>query len=53
VENIKAFNVRLPKELWAFLKKKSIEQEKPMNVIIMSCLSKFKEKCDKKEVDKT
>jgi ATP-dependent protease Clp ATPase subunit len=48
MSNIKAFNIRLPKEIWAFLKKQSIDQEKAMNVIVVDCLEKYKKKFEKK-----
>lgn len=48
MEEIKAFNIRVPKELWVFLKKQSIEQEKTMNAIIQTVLEKYKKGFDKK-----
>ncbi len=47
MSRIKAFNVRLSKELWAFLKKQSAEQEKSMNGIIIKCLEKYKKTREK------
>lgn len=47
MDNIKAFNVRMPKEMWVFLKKQSLYKEKPMNVIINYCLEKYKKTCEK------
>ncbi len=44
----KVFSVRLSKEMWVFLKKHSIEQEKPMNTIIFDCLEKYKNKYEKR-----
>lgn len=48
MDNIKAFNIRIPKDIWVFLKKKSIDQEKAMNAIVIDCLEKYKKKCEKK-----
>lgn len=45
---MKSFNVKLPLELWSFLKKDSVECEKPMNGIITDLLKKYKEKREKK-----
>lgn len=42
----KAFSVRMSKSMWAFLKKSSIVQEKSMNVIILSCLEKYKNRVE-------
>ena len=47
-QSIKAFNIRLPKDIWIFLKKMAAEQEKSMTEIISTCLTKYKEKCEKK-----
>lgn len=44
----KHFNVRLRKDLWAFLKSESARQEKPMAELIEICVAKFKEKIEKK-----
>lgn len=48
MDDIKAFNIRIPKDMWVFLKKKSIDQEKAMNAIVIDCLEKYKKKCEKK-----
>lgn len=45
--SIKTFNIRIPKELWAFIKKKSIEKEKTMNSMIIELIENFKKKCEK------
>lgn len=45
---VKSFNVKIPAELWAFLKKDSVECEKPMNGIITDLLKKYKEKKEKR-----
>lgn len=48
---IKTFSLRLPKEIWTFLKKQTIEQEKSMNHIILDCLEKYKKKLEKKIIE--
>jgi hypothetical protein len=42
MNEIKPFSIRLPKTLWAFLKKKSIEQERAMNEIIIDCIKRYR-----------
>jgi len=41
-EDIKAFNVRLPKDLWLFLKKQAMEHEVSMNTILFKCVERCK-----------
>jgi predicted HicB family RNase H-like nuclease len=48
VENIKTFNIRMPKSIWEFLKKQSIAQEKSMNEIIRNRLEIYKKNSDKR-----
>lgn len=48
MENLKTFNIRMPKETWVFLKQKAIEQESSMAGIILKCVEKYKRKCEKK-----
>jgi len=48
---LKTFNIRLPKEIWAVLKKQSILQEKSMNQIIVSCVEKKYKKDKEKMLD--
>jgi hypothetical protein len=43
----KAFSVKIPKELWAFLKKRSVDTDMSMNEIIEHLLRKAKEKHEK------
>lgn len=43
----KAFNLRISKEMWVFLKRLSIEQEESMNEIIIRCLEKLKKNKEK------
>ena len=46
----KGFMVRIPKDLWLFLKKLSIKKEKSMNKIIIECIQSCK-KNHKNDVD--
>jgi predicted DNA-binding protein len=48
MQPIKAFQVRLPKDIWVFLKKISAEQERSMNTIIQECVNKYIKKVDSK-----
>ena len=47
-EAIKTFNIRLPKEIWVFLKKLSIKQELTMNVIILNLIIALEKKHKKR-----
>lgn len=47
-ENIKVFNIRLPKDIWKFLKMQSISKEVPMTDIILECVDKYKKKIENK-----
>lgn len=47
VDNIKTFNLRIQKDLWVFLKKKSTEQECAMTEIISKLIRSYKNKCEK------
>jgi len=44
---LKTFNIRVPTELWAFLKKRSVDKQKPMNSILVSLLNKYKKSLEK------
>ena len=46
--NVKLFTVRVPKDIWVFLKKASIEQEIPMGDIVIECLTKYRKKVENK-----
>ena len=39
---IKTFNMRMPRDLWIFLKKTAAEQEVSMTDIIIRCVDKYK-----------
>lgn len=40
--------MRMPKELWMFLKKTAAQQEVSMTEIIIRCVAKYKKKFDTK-----
>jgi hypothetical protein len=44
----KAFNLRLPKDLWVFLRNESTSKEVSMNSIIIESIYKLKKRMDKK-----
>jgi hypothetical protein len=44
----KAFNVLLPKPLWAYIKKLAIDRDESMNSFVIRVLEKHKEKAEKK-----
>lgn len=48
MQPIKSFQVRLPKDIWVFLKKTSAEQERSMNEIIQECVKKYVKRIDSK-----
>jgi predicted HicB family RNase H-like nuclease len=45
---LKYFNMRLPKEVWMFLKKSAAAQELSMTDIIVTSLDMYKKKMEKK-----
>ena len=47
-KDIKNFNMRVPKELWIFLKRTSAIQEVSMAKIIIGCIEQYKKRLDKK-----
>jgi predicted HicB family RNase H-like nuclease len=46
-QQIKTFNIRIPKDTWLFLKKAAIAQETSMNEIIIRCVEKYRKKIEK------
>jgi predicted DNA-binding protein len=48
---IKSFNVRLPREIWIFLKRVSAEQERSMADVVAECVDKYKRKLENKLTD--
>lgn len=54
MSELKPFQVRLPRESWLFLRRKSIDIDASMNDIIIQLVRKYKEKCEnksKKDID--
>lgn len=49
--DIKTFNMRMPKETWLFLKRQAAAQEVSMTEIILRCVDKYKKKFDSKLTD--
>ena len=47
-EELKSFNIRIPKSGWKFLKKAAAEQETSMMNIILVAVGKYKEKYEKR-----
>lgn len=47
-KKVKTFVVRLPRDLWLFLRKHSVDIECSMNKIILECMDSYKEKNEKK-----
>lgn len=51
MREIKATSIRLPKDLWLFLKRRSSEREMNANQLIIELLTKYKNKCEKRLTD--
>lgn len=47
-KEFKGYHLRLPKELWVYLKEKATQEEKKMSEVIINLLQKSKEKDNKK-----
>jgi hypothetical protein len=47
MKDMKTFNVKIPKELWVFLKRKAADEERSMADIILKSVEKMKRKYDK------
>lgn len=47
MNNVKTLSIRIPKEIWIFLKSQSTRKEKTMNALIVACLKKYKKKLEK------
>lgn len=43
-EDVKTFNMRMPKDMWMFLKKTAASEEQSMTDIMMGCLEKYRKK---------
>lgn len=48
MENFKAFNIRVPRELWVFMKMLAAQQERSMTELVIECLNDYKRKNIKK-----
>lgn len=46
-EDIKVYNMRMPRDTWLFLKKTSAEQGIPMSEIILRCIERYRKKLEK------
>jgi hypothetical protein len=47
-EDMKTFNMKMPKETWMFLKQTAATQEESMSSIILKCVEKFKKRVESK-----
>lgn len=47
----KIFNVRIDKDLWAFIKKKGVDREMSINEILIELITKYKKRCENKLTD--
>ncbi len=50
-KDIKAFQMRMPKDMWIFLKKTAIDQEISMMDIIVRCVDKYKKRIENRLTD--
>ena len=48
IEELKSYNIRIPKDMWLFLKYNSLEKEESMNSIINKLLIKYKKRIENK-----
>ncbi len=47
MENVKTFNVRISKDLWAFVKKSAVDNDVSMNHVVTKCLEKYRKHVEK------
>ncbi len=47
MQTCKQILTRVPKELWVFMKNRSITQEESINNIMIQLIEKYKKKCEK------
>lgn len=45
-KDIKMFQIRMPRDMWVFLKKTAIDQEVSMVEIIVRCVGKYKKRME-------
>lgn len=50
-KDIKMFQMRMPKDMWVFLKKTAIDQEISMMDIIVRCVDKYKKRVENRLTD--
>lgn len=48
LDEMKTFNLRIPKYLWLFLKAESAEKETPMGGIVVDCVERYKKRMENK-----
>lgn len=48
IQELKHFNMRLPKDTWMFLKRAAAAQEESMTDIIVRCVEKYRKKVEPK-----
>lgn len=48
MRDIKAFSMRVPKDIWLFLKKVSAEQDKSMMEVVLEQVNKYKKSYEKR-----
>lgn len=48
MSDTKAFNVRLPRHIWVFLRNQSTERDKSLNSLILELIEKDKKRLEKK-----
>ncbi len=51
MDKLISFTVRLPEDLWFFVKIQSAKQHRSMQEIVNECLEKYKKKHEKKLTD--
>lgn len=47
---MKTFNMKMPKDMWMFLKHTAASQEISMSEIITTCVEKYKKRIESKEM---
>jgi hypothetical protein len=50
-DQIKTFNMRMPRDIWIFLKRTAADQEISMTDIIVRCVEKYKKRLENKLTD--
>jgi len=50
-KEIKVFNIRMPYEIWKFLKTTAVQNDISMADIVINCVEKYKKKLDNKLTD--